>query len=589
MLIYSLQILWISDIERKEDRRKNVHNGIFGYYSTNPKIDSELKLNIIATLDIGVDINKIFTIERTTSWINLAKFINNTYITSANVLLNHVKKFGNSGGYRISSDERDYIQFILDANTLTIVADKKKAIDYYKNKEYHPNWINTTVKNTPKLESIVGYIYDTIAKIFSNSCEAKVDEEGNLELTLTHKNVFMTGEILNQAIEKIEEKAAKAAPKADEEDNKKYIRNNVSHDKPSERENSSSQNETSDNIRTIDINVTEVKNTNMQINNINSEEESSSLPETEISTHKILNSRTQDSDLHNADGEISFDCPGEPIKNIEEKEVHEKSKLRYAGEQFAKIARHSNHPNVPKEEQLSIDLGNQPRLSVIEKILYWIENNFKYFFPAYNLFPEVGTKDRKISGTDYKVKYFTQEEQTQHTKEIHNGKLYRINQEGKREDQEYDTSNCTSKGKKGCVAYVVTLGGKLITHEHVNFGKSEYLYRHSTLTGGGPVICSGLMKVENGKITYIDNNSGHYKPKSAHIYRAVKILKPVLAKNAKISCSGSLLHFIKNICIKGFYVFSKISTTKEPVEKFLNKMEKAGKNGLTKQKNTFKL
>ncbi|MDG7053036.1 MAG: hypothetical protein LKM45_04095, partial [Wolbachia endosymbiont of Alcedoecus sp.] len=81
----------------------------------------------------------------------------------------------------------------------------------------------------------------------------------------------------------------------------------------------------------------------------------------------------------------------------------------------------------------------------------------------------------------------------------------------------YDTTGETSKGEEDCIAYVITLDGKLVTHQHINVNKSEWAYRHSTLAGGKPVLCSGLMKVKEGKITYIDNNSGHYKPTSTNL------------------------------------------------------------------------
>ncbi|MHC3898117.1 UNVERIFIED_CONTAM: hypothetical protein LBW93_04355 [Wolbachia endosymbiont of Nasonia longicornis] len=56
-------------------------------------------------------------------------------------------------------------------------------------------------------------------------------------------------------------------------------------------------------------------------------------------------------------------------------------------------------------------------------ILYWIENNFTYFFPRYNLFPEVGVEGRKIPGTNTRVKYFTPDDQAEYTKIPYRGIL----------------------------------------------------------------------------------------------------------------------------------------------------------------------
>ncbi|WP_343288738.1 hypothetical protein [Wolbachia endosymbiont of Encarsia formosa] len=159
------------------------------------------------------------------------------------------------------------------------------------------------------------------------------------------------------------------------------------------------------------------------------------------------------------------------------------------------------------------------------------------------MFPEVGVEGRKIPGTNTRVKYFTPDEQVEYTKIPYKGKLYMDlmpEVEGNKlqgfKGKLYDTTDKISKGKKGCVAYVITLDGKLVTHEHINVNKSEWAYRHSTLAGGKPILCSGLMKVVNGKITYIDNNSGHYKPESANLYNAVKKLEGLFSKDAKVVC-----------------------------------------------------
>lgn len=259
-----------------------------------------------------------------------------------------------------------------------------------------------------------------------------------------------------------------------------------------------------------------------------------------------------------------------------------KKKFDHAVNAFGEAGTRSNHKEVPKEQQLSIDLGNKPVFGIISKILHWIENKFKYFFPRYNLFPEVGNEDRKIPGTKSQVKYFTPEEQAEHT--LHpkkkDGEFKLYNAKG----ELYDTTDKISKGKKGYVAYVITLNGRLITHEHVNVGKSNHAYRHSTLAGGEPVLCSGLMVVKNGKIKYIDNNSGHYKPRSANLYNAIERLKVVFAEDAKVIHFGSWFGFIKEIPILCRIVPGK----KESIDGFQKRLEKKGKSGLTKVEKCFK-
>ncbi|VVC35063.1 Hypothetical protein CINCED_3A001672 [Cinara cedri] len=259
-----------------------------------------------------------------------------------------------------------------------------------------------------------------------------------------------------------------------------------------------------------------------------------------------------------------------------------KKKFKHAVDAFGKAGTRSNYPGVPKEQQLSIDLGNKPAFGIVSKILHWVENKFKYFFPRYNLFPEVGNKDRKIPRTNSQVKYFNQEEQAEHTLHIKKKddeiKLYNV------KGELYDTTDKVSKGRKGYVAYVITLDGRLITHEHITVGKSRYAYRHSTLAGGKPVLCSGLMIVKNGKIEYIDNNSGHYKPRSANIYNAIIRFKAAFLPNAKVVHFGGWLSFIKEIPILCRIVPDK----KESIDDFQQRMEKKGKSGLNKVEECFK-
>lgn len=259
-----------------------------------------------------------------------------------------------------------------------------------------------------------------------------------------------------------------------------------------------------------------------------------------------------------------------------------KKKFKHAVDAFGKAGTRFNYP---KEQQLSIDLGNKPVFGIVSKILHWIENKFKYFFPRYNLFPEVGNEDRKIPGTNSQVKYFTPEEQAEHSMylgEEEGGEIRLYNVKG----ELYDTTDTdkVSKGKKGYVAYVITIDGRLITHEHVNVGENKYAYRHSTLACGEPVLCSGLMIVKNGKIEYIDNNSGHYKPGSANIYNAIIRFKASFSQNAKVVHFGGWFGFIKEIPILCRIVPGK----KESIDGFQQRMEKKGKSGLTKFEECFK-
>lgn len=64
--------------------------------------------------------------------------------------------------------------------------------------------------------------------------------------------------------------------------------------------------------------------------------------------------------------------------------------------------------------------------------------------------------------------------------------------------------------------FVFSLDGRLYIHDRARmkhfFKAEEYRVKHSSFLGGGAVLCAGMMKVVNGVITEISNESGHYSP-----------------------------------------------------------------------------
>ena len=100
-----------------------------------------------------------------------------------------------------------------------------------------------------------------------------------------------------------------------------------------------------------------------------------------------------------------------------------------------------------------------------------------------------------------------------------------------------DTTQFSSKKGIGYAAYALSTNGELYIHEHVsaacNSGGKPYFY-HSSFFGAKPGICFGMIAVENGKITYIDNHSGHYQPQKAHLDDAVERLQWAFSDDADI-------------------------------------------------------
>jgi hypothetical protein len=50
-------------------------------------------------------------------------------------------------------------------------------------------------------------------------------------------------------------------------------------------------------------------------------------------------------------------------------------------------------------------------------------------------------------------------------------------------------------------------------------------FNHSTFNAGKDVICAGMIKILGGKLKYVDNMSGHYKPTKTNLINALEVLK----------------------------------------------------------------
>ncbi len=71
-------------------------------------------------------------------------------------------------------------------------------------------------------------------------------------------------------------------------------------------------------------------------------------------------------------------------------------------------------------------------------------------------------------------------------------------------------------------AYVIDEYGNLYSTE-ATFGTTDN-FNHSTFNAGKDVICAGLISVNDGILTSINNSSGHYKPTRQNLHNAVTLL-----------------------------------------------------------------
>ena len=97
-----------------------------------------------------------------------------------------------------------------------------------------------------------------------------------------------------------------------------------------------------------------------------------------------------------------------------------------------------------------------------------------------------------------------------------------------------DTSEFDGKKGLGYSAYGMGKHGSLHIHEHIIGDTSGNNFFHSSFFAGESGKCFGMIKIKEGKIDYIDNHSGHYKPTVAQLADAVERLKPYFSKDAVV-------------------------------------------------------
>jgi hypothetical protein len=57
--------------------------------------------------------------------------------------------------------------------------------------------------------------------------------------------------------------------------------------------------------------------------------------------------------------------------------------------------------------------------------------------------------------------------------------------------------------------------------------KASDEFRHTTLTSGQPVLGAGSIKIKEGKLSYIDTESGHYQPTPYFLLQSIRLLEEI--------------------------------------------------------------
>ncbi|MGD9850073.1 MAG: hypothetical protein AB7T38_02280 [Nitrospirales bacterium] len=124
-------------------------------------------------------------------------------------------------------------------------------------------------------------------------------------------------------------------------------------------------------------------------------------------------------------------------------------------------------------------------------------------FKTKPLSPLMSKLDKGELDSSYKVKYFTLQELERRKLSIKDGKIY------------WDNKPFDTQAYRGEVIYVMDEEGNFF------WAVSEpKRVHHSSLGQGKPVAAAGTLKVENGVLTHLDRESGHYMPDESHLLQA---------------------------------------------------------------------
>lgn len=109
----------------------------------------------------------------------------------------------------------------------------------------------------------------------------------------------------------------------------------------------------------------------------------------------------------------------------------------------------------------------------------------------------------------------------------------------KKFDTTWVTRQHTAKGgSTRSLAYIwMGVGGEFFADLHNPLKERGWdTFHHSSFRSGGDVMCAGMISAKDGKITHIDNDSGHYQPTSEHLLALVWHLynKTTFAAGAKV-------------------------------------------------------
>lgn len=83
------------------------------------------------------------------------------------------------------------------------------------------------------------------------------------------------------------------------------------------------------------------------------------------------------------------------------------------------------------------------------------------------------------------------------------------------------TDNSESENDDQLVHFVMNQRGAI----YAGFDRNVIWFKHSSLVGGADALAAGRLKVQQGVVTYVENDSGHYHPTFKHMVNLLQRLR----------------------------------------------------------------
>ena len=139
------------------------------------------------------------------------------------------------------------------------------------------------------------------------------------------------------------------------------------------------------------------------------------------------------------------------------------------------------------------------------------------------------------------------------------------------------TKGLISKNKQHQAAFIVDLAGNIHIRQH-NFGKEKNPFFHASFKDYKSVLTAGMIEIEEGKIIYMNDLSGHYKPTSLDFYNAIKKMKETMPEAFGAKSKVEIDYSIKYVSSFLTLMEEVPNGQKDPLFEIMKKERKAKHN-----------